>query len=106
MCWSPANSAAMASMVVAIDQAVHPAVAFGCDLPLGALLACHPVLRRAVLGWQYHFARLQTHALAAFQAFEDAFGLLTPIGDDFGQLFEVGLVHAYGGRQFPQPKIE
>jgi hypothetical protein len=53
-------------------------------------------LRGAVFGGQHHFARLQAHALAAFQAFQDAFGLFAPVGDDFGELFEQRLGHGEG----------
>jgi hypothetical protein len=61
-------------------------------LRLAALLR-YPVQRGAVLGGQHHLARLQAHALTAFQAFKDAFGLLAPIGNDLRELFEQGLGH-------------
>ncbi|HRK79173.1 MAG TPA: hypothetical protein PLQ95_11590 [Thiobacillus sp.] len=46
-----------------------------------------------VPGGQHDFARLQLHAVAAFNAFEDFLGLLPALGNDFGQLFEQGFGH-------------
>lgn len=47
----------------------------------------------AVPGGQHHLARLQAHALAAFQAHQDAFDLLATSGNDFEKLFEQSLEH-------------
>ena len=74
-------------------------------LPRTVLLLRHPVLRGAVLGGQHHLARLQAHALAGFQTFEDALGLFTPVGDDLGQLFEQGFGHEYDKQARPRQHL-
>lgn len=58
-----------------------------------ARIASNPVLLGTVLGGQHPFAGLQADAVSAFDAFQNAFGFLAAIGDDFGELFQQGFGH-------------
>ena len=79
--------------VIAVDQAVSP-----CRISriLQVALACiagNPILFGTVFGRQYPFAGLQIDAVAAFDALQNAFGLLAAIGDDFGELLQQTFGH-------------
>ena len=56
-------------------------------------IGADPVADFGILGRQHPFAGLQPYAVAAFEAFDDFFGLLSPFGDDFRELFEQGFGH-------------
>ncbi len=85
--------------VVAIDQAVLPAIAAGIAQPRRALRLRDPVNGGHVLRRQHPFARLQSYPVPAFQALENALGLPAPARDDLRQFFEQGLGHQPGRRR-------
>lgn len=70
----------------------RPASADFFKMP-GTLVLRDPVSGGGVLRRQYPLAGLQTDAMAAFEAFEDAFGFLLALGNDFWKLFEQRFRH-------------